>query len=196
MEPRRLANYYRVMFIRTGSLVVVLLAIGITRSLAAITIDIDYTLDTAGPFFDTQQKKDAVESAADFLSHMLTDRLEAIVPSGDNHWVADFTSPGTGVRTRLHDLTIPADTLLVYAGGHDLDGRLLAQGGPGERTATGDSAWVNNTTLQRGQPRGIGPERHGFRPLGRHNRFRHRRPKRISTQLAHGPGLRSVTRTG
>lgn len=51
-----------------------LLNLAITTPLPALTIQIDYTYDTAN-FFNTQAKRNAMEAVAKFYGDMITDNL-------------------------------------------------------------------------------------------------------------------------
>ena len=116
----------------------------------AITIDLDYSLDTNN-FFDTQAKRDALRAAADIFE-VLTDSLDAIVPGtvyneGTQYeftdtWDAIISHPGTGSQHTITDLTIAQDTLLVYAGGRNIPGTRLGIGGPGGYDVFGISEFV------------------------------------------------------
>ena len=111
----------------------------------AITLSIDYTLDTQGFFADGDGstavvKKAALEAAADVLEGIITDSVGAL-PAGAggffNTWSTTGTHPGTGVGGTVFEVnpTIAADTLVIYAGGRALAGSTLGQGGPGGFTA-------------------------------------------------------------
>jgi hypothetical protein len=74
-------------------------------------------LDTNN-FFDTQAKKDLLQTAADSLANRLADHLLAITPgpSGfgfDNTWDAIFDNPATGAGHDITDLTVPVYWLPV-----------------------------------------------------------------------------------
>jgi len=125
---------------------------------SAINIVFDYSLDTNN-FFNTQAKRDVLDSAA-AVFEVFTDSLDAIVPGAVYNqgtpdefydtWNADFTHPGTGASHVITDLTIPADTLIIYAGGRNLSGTTLGVGGPGGFDASGITSFVN-TVKGRGQ---------------------------------------------
>lgn len=87
------------------------------------TISIDYSLDTNN-FFDTQEKMDLLQSAADNLAGRLTDNLLEITGggTGPNNWSAQFSHPGTGTGHSISNPEIPEGTMVVYAGGRVLGG--------------------------------------------------------------------------
>jgi Ca2+-binding RTX toxin-like protein len=139
------------------------------RQALTVSMVIDYSHD-AGNFFDTQAKRDLLQLAADTIVNHFSDDLAAIVPgpSGfgfDNSWSHSFYSPGTGTLTSVADATIPADTILVYAGGRDLTGSTLGVGGPGGWSASGTQAWLN-TVAARGEPGALASPKTDFGPWG------------------------------
>jgi hypothetical protein len=120
----------------------------------AIFFHFDYIYDSNN-FFNTQAKKDLLEQKVASYFTPFTDNLTAINPgpSGfgfDNTWTAKFTHPGTGLEQSIANLVVPANTLIVYAGGRDLPGNTLGMGGPGGFSASGTSTFVN-TVKARGQ---------------------------------------------
>ncbi len=120
-----------------------------TRELLT-TVVIDYSLDTNN-FFDTQAKKDLLQTAADSLGNRLNDNLLAIsLGQSGNTWVAIFDHPGTGDEETFENMMVPADTIIIYAGGRDLPGSTVGQGGPGGFSASGTTEFVN-TVAARGQ---------------------------------------------
>lgn len=130
----------------------------------ALSIVIDYSYDTNN-FFDTQEKRDLFQQAADTYAARITDDLTAITPSGDNTWQAEFTDPATGQTTHAQNLTIAQDTLIVFAGGRDLSDATLGIGGPGGYSANGSSTWLA-TVDRRGQSGAAGSHPTDFGPWG------------------------------
>lgn len=116
---------------------------------AALTIVIDYSYDTNN-FFDTQEKRDLFQLAANTYAARIVDNLTAITPSGSNTWAAEFTDPATGETVQKANLLVPTDTIVVFAGGRDLDDLTLGVGGPGGYTASGSGTWLA-TVNRRGQ---------------------------------------------
>ncbi|MEM7682230.1 MAG: dockerin type I domain-containing protein [Planctomycetota bacterium] len=69
-------------------------------SASAIDIVVDYTYDTNN-FFDTQDKRDAMQAVADRFSRVITSPLAAVGPAGtatgtSPGWRIGLTHPGTG----------------------------------------------------------------------------------------------------
>lgn len=132
------------------------------RALFALTVQIDYSLDTNN-FFDTPEKRALLQTAADTAVARYTDTLAAIVPSGTNTWKAILDHPANTGTTEMNNLTVPANTLLVFAGGRDMSS--LGIGGPGGFSSSGTTAW-NDLVASRGQPNARGAGAHDFGPYG------------------------------
>lgn len=147
------------------SLVAALL-VGVVDCASAITIQIDYSYDTNN-FFDTQLKKDLLQDAADTLANRLTDQLTAIVPDGSNTWTERFFNPATGLEVFVVNPTVPANTVVVYAGGRDMgDTGLLGQGGNGGYINVSGTQSFNNAVATRGQGIVKNPGAVDFAPWG------------------------------
>src|SRR3954453_18921525 len=68
------------------------------RLLLSVNLIIDYSHDTSH-FFDTQEKRDLVQQAANTVALSLSDdHLAGITPVGSNRWTASFPEPATGVE--------------------------------------------------------------------------------------------------
>ena len=79
------------------------------KALGAITISIDYSLDSNGFFSDGDgaAKKAALEAARDVLEGIMSDSIAAITPGGANTWNATGYHPGTGASgTLATDLSV------------------------------------------------------------------------------------------
>lgn len=124
-----------------------------TRILPAITVAIDYSLDSNG-FFDLQERRDELQRAADTLSSRMQDNLSAITPGGGNSWTAQVSHPGNDTTRNFSNLNVPADTLIFFAGGRALSGA-IAEGGPGGFSVSGSPAWLNLVS-SRGQAGALG----------------------------------------
>lgn len=103
----------------------------------ALKLVIDYTYDT-NDFFNPNvnpqgaQARATLERAARNFE-MFTDHLPRIEEYGGNTWSAAFYHPGTGEWGSYEPgLIVPADTMIVYAGGRsNLGSATLGQGGSG-----------------------------------------------------------------
>ena len=106
-----------------------------------LTVRIDYSLDTNN-FFDTQEKKDLLQLAADTIIVRFGDTLDAIVPGGGSTWKAVFTHPGTGqAGFEVPNLTVAENEIVIFAGGRSINS--LGIGGPGGFSAVGFQPWFN-----------------------------------------------------
>lgn len=118
-----------------------------SREVPAVTIQIDYSYDTGTFFNNNPVAKSVIERAATDLGSILGDSLSPITPNALNHWATTFTSPGDGSSITREDLSIPANTLLVFVGDYNLSESAAARGGPGNAsTNQPQSAW--DTTVK------------------------------------------------
>ena len=126
------------------------------RPVCALTIRIDYTYDTTN-FFNTQEKRNAIEAVAKFYGDMIDDHLLRIDPAEfpGNSWQATFPHPVTGNTTLITNPVIPADTIIVYVGARDLGGTTRGKGGPGGWGASGFTNWFDRVRA-RGNPGALG----------------------------------------
>ncbi|UCD51684.1 MAG: DUF11 domain-containing protein, partial [Phycisphaerales bacterium] len=134
-----------------------------------LAVRIDYTFDTNG-FFDTQEKKDLLQLAADTILAAFGDDLDAISPGGSNTWTATFENPSTGATESIADLVVAENELIIYAGGRDLSGTpegamMNGLGGPGGGTVSGSPAFVAAVTT-RGEAGADAPNPTDFGPWG------------------------------
>jgi len=118
----------------------------------AITIELDYSYD-ANNFFADSSRRDVLSSAAGFFENRINDSLAAINSSGGNSFNAHFFNPATDSSTAINDFSVGVDTLRVFAGGRNLGGSTLGQGGPGGYGVSGSSSFVNSA-VSRGQGNG------------------------------------------
>ncbi len=137
-------------------------------SAAAFTIQIDYTYDTEN-FFDTREKRGAMEAVAGFFEDLFADKLLSIDPSQRSTctWTARFFHPSTGELESIVDLVVPEDTLIIYVGARPLPAGTSGQGGPGFYGASGTQEWLD-CVVARGKPGALGPrdEQTDFAPWG------------------------------
>lgn len=123
--------------------------VGLTTSVSAVQIVLDYTYDTNHFFPIGSQARNTLESAAGFYTNLLQNNLSPIqTPSPLNsqffngvyawHWELSFNHPGNGSLVTLNNPTIAADEYRIYVGGRSLPGNTLGLGGPG-----GYQWWTN-----------------------------------------------------
>ncbi|MEA3368145.1 MAG: hypothetical protein U9R68_08535, partial [Planctomycetota bacterium] len=127
----------RLCVIVLAGLVGLALATGIR---AEISVQFDYTYDD-GFFTNHPERRAALEFAAACLTRF-TDDLDPIIPSGGSTWEAQVRRPDTGDEIWVENLVVPADALIVYAGGRNLGGG-GGCGGPGGWSASGFQPWFD-----------------------------------------------------
>ncbi|MEM6883717.1 MAG: matrixin family metalloprotease [Verrucomicrobiota bacterium] len=113
-------------------------------SLMSLEIQIDYTYDTNN-FFNTDEKRAAIEAVADFYGDMISETLLRIDPADftSASWTPSITHPSTGASIDLTELSVvPENVIIVYVGSRELGGSTAGQAGPGGFSASGiSSAW-------------------------------------------------------
>lgn len=121
---------------------IILIALAAATQLPALTIRIDYSYDTSN-FFNTQQKRNAIEAVAACYGQLIHDNLLRIDPAEfqSASWTATFFHPATGTSTGISNLIVPENTIIIYVGARVLSGSLLGQGGPGGFSASGFTPW-------------------------------------------------------
>jgi hypothetical protein len=136
------------------------------RRFLSVSIKLDYSLDASGFFTTHAEARTVLQSAADTLTQKLADTLAAIQPTASNTWTLSVTDPATGQDRDISNPSIPADTIVVYAGSRPLGGP-LGIGGPAGWNASGTSTFLN-TVATRGEPGagGAQDQRTDFAPAG------------------------------
>ena len=134
----------------------VLLPLGTATLARGVEIQFDFMHDIDGFFGDGTAARGTLEAAGLFYSELLSDDLDAIIPGPSgfgfpNTWDASYTNPYTGNEVSITDMSVPADTLIVFVGRHDLPGNRIGMGGPGGFDVSGTSEF-----LDRVQGRGEG----------------------------------------
>jgi hypothetical protein len=118
---------------------------------AQLNFTFDYSLDTG--FFSgaNEGRRLHLEAVGSYVSQFLTaTSLAGITAGGGNTWTAQFTSPSSPSTTHsVTDLSVAANTVVVYVGGAGLGGSVLAQAILPGISASGEQGWVNNTVLKR-----------------------------------------------
>jgi hypothetical protein len=90
---------------------------------AGLQFQFDYRYDSRG-FFNAPERREALETAGRMVNRYV-DSLEAIIPSPPtNTWSSFFTPPDNSSSIILSNLEVPADTMQIFVGGADIDGRL------------------------------------------------------------------------
>jgi hypothetical protein len=114
------------------------------REVPAITIQINYSLDTSGFFASNPAAQATLQEAANDLASQLSASLPAVTPSGNDTWSESVLDPATGQQITVSNPTIANNTIVVYAGARSLGGTQVSSGGFGGFSASGDQAWVNS----------------------------------------------------
>lgn len=135
------------------------------RALLSITINIDYTYDTSN-FFNTPDKKAVMQAAANYVASELNDNLPAIQPAGGNTWTANFPDPSNGQQTTINNLSVPANTIIIYVGARSLPSQSEAgEGSTGGFNAQGSQSWLN-LVAARGQTGALSATPTDYGPWG------------------------------
>lgn len=132
------------------------------REVPAITLAFDFTLDMranggSGFFEDNPGARTVLAKVGQEMGARVSASLAAITPSGGNSWTAGFYNPNTGQQFTVQNLSVAANTLIVYVGGRAMPGGEAAQGGSGGYGWSGSAAW-GSTVATRGWS--------GFAPWG------------------------------
>ncbi|WDQ15927.1 matrixin family metalloprotease [Rhodopirellula sp. P2] len=125
------------------------------HSQAALTIDLDYSLDSNG-FFGAagSAQRASLEAARDVYQNLISQSFNAITPGTvynagtvlefQDSWSANFSHPGTGNSHSITDLSLGSDTIRIFVGGRDLGGNTLGQAGRGGFGASGIGTFVQS----------------------------------------------------
>lgn len=122
------------------------------REVPAISIVFDYSYDVTG-FFSDPGRRAVLQQAANDIAGHLSANLSAITPSGGNTYSWSFFNPADGQFISVPNRSLPANTIVVYAGGRYLNGMEAGIGGYGGYSASGSQQWMN--TLQARGPGGV-----------------------------------------
>jgi hypothetical protein len=125
------------------------------RSLLTVSFNFDFSLDATN-FFNSADKRQALQQAGNLLASHLNDVLTAITPGGGNTWLATFLDPSTGRSTSKANLSIGQGSIVVFVGGRDFPTGQVAEGAFGGFSASGSPAW-EDTLAARGQAGALVP---------------------------------------
>jgi hypothetical protein len=112
------------------------------RDCPAVSVVLDYSHDAHG-FFADPARRDALRRAADDIAGRLDAPLAALAPGGGNTLTATFYSPADGRQVAVPDFAVPADTVVIYAGGRPVGGPEAGFGGYGGYEASGSRTWLD-----------------------------------------------------
>jgi len=113
------------------------------REVPAVVVQIDYSRD-ANHFFDDPSRRAILQQAVTDVASHLNASLAALAPGGGNSWSGSFFDPATGQQVTVANPTVAANTIVVYAGGRDLNGQEAGQGGFGGYSASGSQGWLDS----------------------------------------------------
>ncbi|MGL4422494.1 MAG: matrixin family metalloprotease, partial [Gemmataceae bacterium] len=122
------------------------------RLTPALTIQFNYSLDSSG-FFQNPTHRAALEQAGATIASQIDTRLPAITSGGTNNLTARFFDPATGSQREVSNLSVPADTIIVYVGARDLTASEAGVGGTGGYRLNGDAGFRN--VVQNRNPGGV-----------------------------------------
>jgi hypothetical protein len=135
------------------------------RTQPAVTITLDYSLDTSG-FFQDQTRRNALQAAVNAIAVQLNDNLTAIIPGGQDTWMPEIFDPSTGNSRVLNPINVQTNEIRIYVGARSLAGAEAGEGATGGAfRITGSDAWINRV-LHRGQGNTIGTSARDFGPWG------------------------------
>lgn len=111
-----------------------------------VAFSFDYTYDSGGFFTGANAGRQTyLIAAGNYVAGFLNSTsLSAITPTGANTWTAQPSDPrDINAWLSLTNLTIPANTIVVYVGAYDLPHSTLGVGGPGGWGGSGTQAWLD-----------------------------------------------------
>ncbi len=132
-----------------------------------ITFQFDDSHDNSGFFAANPQAMTVIQEAGQILGSVLQNSLAPINPdpgAGDTWTAVTFNPSDPSQNIDVSNLSVPADTIVVYVGGTtgvSWDGL----GGPGGYTDSGLSSWLS-TVAARGQAGALATPPSGFGPWG------------------------------
>ena len=136
---------------------------------ARLRVQFDFRFDDTGFFRNNPERIAVLQAAADNVVARFEDDLSPIplpYPNGGNSWKAQFIHPSDIAehQEEITNLVVPADTIIIFVGAHDMlgDGLLKVSS---ERVATGSQEWIN-LVYGRLQPNSFGPTATDFSPWG------------------------------
>lgn len=138
------------MVISKSQLITPLLALSslaLASQASALTVTLDYSYDT-GNFFSNVEAKASLEAARDVYVGIIDQSFNAITPGGGNSWTASFTNPSSGNAESISNMSIAADTIVIYVGGRNLGGSTIGYAGRGGYSWSGSNEF--QTSVSRG----------------------------------------------
>ena len=112
------------------------------REVPAVTIQLNYQYDN-GFFANNPQARAIMQEVATQMGDSISANLSAIAPSGGNTWTATFYNPLSGAQTSVANMSVAADTIVVFVGAWPISGSEAGSGGFGGYSASGTQTWLN-----------------------------------------------------
>jgi LysM repeat protein len=138
------------------------------RIAPAIAFQFDYSYDSLGFFTANPAAKTVLQEAAQILGSQLNNNLAGFGsnPALDQYWDSYIPNPSNmATNVEVSNLTIPANTLVVFVGGSNLSSGTLAESNPGSLN-TYYSQDYSNLVHSRGQPGALATPPTAWSPWG------------------------------
>ena len=141
-----------------------LLTFALPSEARAVEIEIDYTFDTAG-FFEQPGSREALRAVCDIYESLIPDSLARIRPADffRSSWSANVRRPDTVAFANLGNITIPQDTVILFAGARSLE--IAGEAGGTQYTAQGSQAWIDRI-IGRGRSGALANPETAYSPWG------------------------------
>lgn len=139
------------MRLRFLTLLMLLLVLVASQARAQITFSFDFTHDTHGFFTGANAGRQTYLTAAGaYVAQLIGGTtLSAITPGGSNTWTATIFDPGNfAQQIQKTNLSISANTIVVYAGGYNIGGSTLGIGGTPGLSTGGVAGWHETVTTR------------------------------------------------
>ena len=138
-------------FVKKLALAVLSLLLGFAPGARAITLQFDYSYDTNNFFGGANiGRRTLLDTCAQVFNNRFNDSLSAITPGGINTWTAKFSDPSSTANLSISNLSVGANTIIVFVGAQNLGSGILGEGGAGGYSAGGTQSWLD-TVEGRGQ---------------------------------------------
>ena len=117
---------------------------------AQLTFQFDYTYDTGFFTGGNAGRQTYLTAVGSYLTNLISaTQLAAITPGGGNSWNANIFDPrDVGATLNLGNISVTANTIVVYVGAYNLGGSTLGIGGPGGYGASGNLAWFDTLSYR------------------------------------------------
>jgi FG-GAP repeat len=114
-----------------------------------VAVRFDYSLDTSG-YFDSAERRAAMDRVAASITAGMTDNLSAIVPSAGNTWQGRVYNVLTNSVQSIENPVIGQNEMVIYVVAGGMNNGALALASGGAYASSGTQAWLD-TVRTRGQ---------------------------------------------